>query len=904
MTKNDLKVTRPLSIWNRTVKFDFKELFITLTKSTISFFSHEPIKGVKDLVDLVKAVKLEDDIPGNAYKLILTALINAAYDIVDENKVSINIAPTKKIYDDQRFVQFLKKIEQKLSEVELTIDHNFFKNPAISPAFVEFKELFGEILLLLGFDKNQASNLTERFNSFFVFSLNDEWRRHHEYYESLYKDLQTPFTDISQKYVEWATYNAYLTKQVNESVFGESFGLSDIYVPLRGYYENTQVKSGKTNRVVINVDDYIINCINRKVKDLDQLKIVSGGPGSGKSSAAKILANRIVNETSAYALFIPLQHFNVKEDLISGLDDYLSIQGILSFNPLKGIKDLDKTLVIIFDGLDELSKQGKFANEVANQFIGEIVRYLNLINNASVKLQIIITGREVSVQTQAHQFRAVESIIHLLPYFVTQESGDSYKDPKGLLGIDQRKVWWARYISATGKLPKQFPKQLQSVKYGEITSQPLLCYLVALSFFRKKINFSKVINLNEVYGDLIKSVFSRKYEPNVHTSLKELNFTEEVFFRILEEIAITAWHSGDIRTTTVGEINKHIEQNNLSSFFENFQKNAESGIMRLLTAFYFRQKSIDVNQNKTFEFTHKSFGEYLVSRRVISLVQLISKKVEENKSNPDDGIDILDALVKLGSVVGYNNFDHYLYSFIANEIDLFDKDIVEVWHKNLVSMLNLSLSKGVPVEKISANSSYKEMCNLSRNVEEALLILVYLTSLKVGKQFEISWPNEFSLSDMLSRLSIKRNYYSNGESRKYHLLCYTVLGNQIIQRQNLASRSLTHANFQDCRLTDVVFAGADLFGADFRNSQIVECNFYRSNLQRVMWEGVSFTLQKKKGLLTFEQLCQAKSLKNCKGIPLELPSKLEASLGRKYKDLRNGESSSHLHHSEISTPIN
>lgn len=146
-----------------------------------------------------------------------------------------------------------------------------------------------------------------------------------------------------------------------------------------------------------------------------------------------------------------------------------------------------------------------------------------------------------------------------------------------------------------------------------INTQPLLNYLLALSFTRKKIDFTKGINLNLIYEDLVAAVHQRGYETHPHPTIRHMSLND--FGRVLEEIGLASWH-GDGRTTTVSEIKEHCIASGLESMLDKFQEGVEEGVTRLLAAFFrkFGQRS---SGDSTFVFTHKSFGEYLTSRRIV-----------------------------------------------------------------------------------------------------------------------------------------------------------------------------------------------------------------------------------------------------------------------------------------------
>ena len=140
-------------------------------------------------------------------------------------------------------------------------------------------------------------------------------------------------------------------------------------------------------------------------------------------------------------------------------------------------------------------------------------------NAQKIKLRVLISGRELVVQENESEFRRPRRILTLLPYFQPKPrqhdrhlvlEAEEYHDPNDLLKHDLRaglvgEIWRAdRRGYASGRLNRD--------DLAEITAQPLLNYLVALSFTRDRLDFSKDINLNAIYADLLTAVHERGYE--------------------------------------------------------------------------------------------------------------------------------------------------------------------------------------------------------------------------------------------------------------------------------------------------------------------------------------------------------------------------------------------------------
>jgi hypothetical protein len=155
--------------------------------------------------------------------------------------------------------------------------------------------------------------------------------------------------------------------------------------------------------------------------------------------------------------------------------------------------------------------QGKAASETANAFVDEALRRIHAGNSQGCQRQVIITGRTIAIQTVAAKLREAKQITHVLPYFVAEEERQHYEDPAKLLEHDQRQEWWRQYGAAAGKGYAGLPDELARQSFIEISAQPLLNYLLALSYERKAITFSDDTTLNQIYADLIKAVYHRQY---------------------------------------------------------------------------------------------------------------------------------------------------------------------------------------------------------------------------------------------------------------------------------------------------------------------------------------------------------------------------------------------------------
>jgi uncharacterized protein YjbI with pentapeptide repeats len=440
------------------------------------------------------------------------------------------------------------------------------------------------------------------------------------------------------------------------------------------------------------------------------------------------------------------------------------------------------------------------------------------------------------IQANSSDFRKPQQILHILPYFVNEEEREYYIDDQNLLEQDQRQNWWQKYGIASGREYTGLPEELNKINLTEITTQPLLNYLVALSYVRGKVQLSQDSNLNAIYEDLLKAVYERGWERHKHPALQGIE--EKDFVRILEEIALASWH-GNGRTTTVIEIENHCNNGGLKSLLENFQEGAKLGVTRLLAAFYFRQSGANNQGDKTFEFTHKSFGEYLTAKRIVREVRLIHKKLEERKNDLDEGWDKREALTRWAILCGASPMDDYLFNFIVDELRLQELSNVDKWQQTLSNLISSVLSHGMPMEKLGTRyKSYIENFQ-ARNAEEALLVVLNACARLTRKKSDIQCPYIDSFGIWISRL--------RGQRLNADIFCLKHLGFLCLQGAILHIQDFYQANFEGANLENVemVFAnlmytnlqGANLEGAMLQGANLQDANLEGANLQGAYLQG-------------------------------------------------------------------
>ncbi len=836
-----------------------------------------------DVLDTINEIKLDAKPEMAGWKLVSRSLANAVLSlIVDSNGIF-----SKDAIETDPLDETLNKF---LEDRKYFLKSDFFKKPRNFTLINDIKPTLNEYFSLFGFEEHEADNLLDRLNSYFVYSLVNEWRKNANYYAVLKDIIETPFSEAEKKETEWQVYSNYLQTQIDKPVFSETFCLSQIYIPLRAYYKVKPKKDSKDDisaiekmgesddkvkRIVVELDHHLTEWLAKQDKQ-DSIRIIRGGPGYGKSSFLKMFAAKLA-ASGKRVIFIPLHRFDIEGKLDQAIKNFLRFDKYLTYDP---INDDTEPMILLFDGLDELSMQGKMLYDIAQSFLRELERSVANHNNRNLRLQAIVTGRDVIVQQNESDFRNDGQILRLLPYYLTNEDKKNLFDEKDLLKNDQRIDWWKKYGKLTGLNYSGLPVELKTIEIDELTAQPLLNFLIALSYQRKKVDFSKKPNLNEIYADLLSAVYERTYsEGKKLKTISEMEY--EHFCIILEEIALSTWHNQG-RTTTVNEITKHFENSGLTELLKRFIEDAEKGIVSLLAAFYFRQARQAADGMRTFEFTHKSFGEYLTAKKIVRQIKVISEQLEENVKDlyGRKGWGSERCLIEWVKVFGRKQPDHDLVKFIRNEFLLNDQISYECFkshelQKTIIKLINHFLRLGMPIERLHPRpETFKEENEVAINAEAALLMMHGIIARITNQVADIQWPKNTSFGEWIGRLIgqregldsyipkfcnhlnlnssiiVLKNFYLGvfdytqfGNAELFYSsfedadLCDTNLEKANLQFANLNTANLQRANLSDACLDAAILSAAQLQKADLRGASLLIANLKRANLQRANLQG-------------------------------------------------------------------
>ena len=524
-------------------------------------------------------------------------------------------------------------------------------------------------------------------------------------------------------------------------------------------------------------------------------------------------------------LFIPLQRFRIQASLKEAIASYLTGTGRFPQSPLAqpGFASPKDPLLLIFDGLDELTKPGDLADAQTELFIAELRQNLTWWNEQAVQVLALITGRTVYAQAKRSLLRIADrQEVAVLPYLVDETRKSELCERReatgqGLLGNDQREQWWGSYAMAkgleNGSLPEVFKKNHD---LRELTADPLLNYLVVLSGFHKDLDLAgdTDINRNRIYARLMKDVLDRRHAKRAQTDKVTLAAVgdakdRDMFERLLETVALAAWY-GDGRTTTRAEIEKLLP-GDLEVIWQELVTGGP-GFTRLIAAFYIRQTEGSATSDAV-EFTHKSFGEYLTSRRLVREISDLHQELQRGGRYKED-----DALGDWAKLTSGQAMTMDLLRFLRDEVALRPKYDVTSWQATLTRLFDLELRAGFPLTALPSEG-FREAEQRSKNAEEALLAVVNACARVTEERVAVEWPHIISAGDMLHRLRGQRKLHE--PSVALACLARLPMANQRLFSQDLGEADLSNTDLAESLLDSSDLSSANLRGASLNGAEII-----------------------------------------------------------------------------------
>jgi uncharacterized protein YjbI with pentapeptide repeats len=344
-----------------------------------------------------------------------------------------------------------------------------------------------------------------------------------------------------------------------------------------------------------------------------------------------------------------------------------------------------------------------------------------------------------------------------------------------------------------------------------------------LSGYHRDQQIGEFVNRNTIYDRLMRQVLQGKHGGGKAPKQDDLN--DDDIEILMETIALAAWYGGEGRVATVEDIRKACpleQQAKLDKFISR-----TGGIFGLVAAFFFQESEI-LKKRGSFEFTHKSFGDYLTARRIMRQIKMIVEGQTKSAQHYSEG----QALNDWYDLCNLQCLTYEVLTFLRQEMALIasaSKAQISQWQNVLLALFNHNLIVGMPALN-DTTLTFREANQRSQHAEEALLAALNACALATKEAVSPAWATSFTVGDLLHRLRGQEK--SSKETIVTQCLDYCNFSGQVLYWQDLAN-----AEAHKIDLSCANLSGANISGANLSGSYTLSANLSRANLSRAVLTG-------------------------------------------------------------------
>jgi uncharacterized protein YjbI with pentapeptide repeats len=615
----------------------------------------------------------------------------------------------------------------------------------------------------------------------------------------------------------------------------------------------------------------------------DAIRVIAGGPGSGKSTFARSLAIEVIDRGSHDVLFVPLQEIEATGSFQARIENLFRNRTDLGLDrvesPLNwlGQRDPDgrapeKPLLIICDGLDEIAPPGSSeAATVTTDFIQTLGSWVHNRNSGGLFVSAIVLGRTISAQ---EAFRKLSVDHHtlirvggLLPItnsreWIQADRDDILFDSAKLCEIDQRKTFWDNWCQAINSQNVGLPVALQgdtaaAKALEELTTEPLLLYLLLWTGYLGE-NWEKAAdNRNHVYEAIFQQIYARRWghdrdvralanqERGGHAGTTDLLASD--FFLLQEALGLASWATGG-RTVSAEAFQPMLKLYLDRDKYDDLSEGISSLLKSVALQSYTRSVGAD---SAGFEFVHKTIGEYLIARGLTSWIQKSVSPLEARISDAR----CAEAAGLLSKIIWKGSLTPEIARFLEDEVRLrfsVEKQAQQFLEERLVPIGNWVLKNGLPVHTALTNSFEVQPYLLFEQAEQRSLDVFWTGFQAIAKQafrpdkFEqdpaaggwypgpirLDWPSPHGFLSLFAKLAAPNLISENKRLARFDFL-------------DLRDQAVTDSTFgavvfyyderdKSVRPQDwlpISLEAANLAGAQFYGSNLAQANLSRANLE-------------------------------------------------------------------------
>ena len=443
-------------------------------------------------------------------------------------------------------------------------------------------------------------------------------------------------------------------------------------------------------------------------------------------------------------------------------------------------------------------------------------------NSVEITTVAIVLGRDVVIQkAEASLGLAPHQTLELLPLIISE---------RGLIGDettlrrDQRYEWWNKWAKENEFSIDLLPETISSPALRELSAEPLLLYIIAST----KVYEDAAVSKASRYG--IYDLVLRRIISNWHNRAQKRKATfpsDPTLQMIIELVACAAWNDGG-RVTTIEKVLELAKDNlEIAQSIDGIVGMQE--VFRALLAFYMKLDGQVSSNNVGIEFSHKSFCEFFIARR---LIRQMSIAIENAELFRDGGLTLST------SPRGHRGINQVIAGFLANGIAAWPAEARQKTIQLASNTLQHFFGKAGKGKLHSSVADHQG----TLAIEIALVALSCLRPSN-GEMTVLNWRATNSAREFFELVMAEQNKSDWHWRHAFTSLipdefgtCATHLSRLDFGGQNLAGVRFTGLNLFGCS-----FAGCDLSDAAFVDCIVCAASFAHANLQSSRWHGTNIT---------------------------------------------------------------
>ena len=741
----------------------------------------------------------------------------------------------------------IRRSDILVDQNEYVINIESFTSPLLIPPMRDAASRIPSELKLFG-SKQDPSELRKLFEDAMLKGLKFVRDEKPDLFKSVESALAGPYTVATEKVNSLAFHRAFLVRAFTQTpIFGQEhtgITVSNLYIRQRCLWhvkENKQEKKSERSVSGSIADAKALQTSprNKKVTRLhlgdlhevvhdwlaarqanDAVRVIAGGPGSGKSTFAKAVSIEIIDSGQYDVLFIPLQDIDSVGSFETRIGTLYRNRSDLGFDrvesPLNWLARTQydgtsppRPLLLICDGLDEIAPpESTEAANVTTDFIQSLNTWIGSRNSAGCYAKAIVLGRNISAKEAFGKLGiddlALLNVGGLMPINETtdwkkKEKSELVSDLKALRAIDQRLIYWKLWASCIGVDPHDVPEPIRLKSQGvgslqSLTAEPLLMYLLLWTGYIGDKWREAADNKNLIYQEIFTRIFQRDWGKSAidlrtaassdlggHTGTHDMDFEE--FIILQEALGIASWQSGG-RSVSKSSFDKLLKYHVSEDMLDDLKQGPGLSLKSVALQGYTRSSEEEAG----YEFVHKSLSDYLIGR---GLVRTMEKGLHHLQGRTNDE-RCRRAAIDVAQVAHSGALSIEIAQFFKDELRLRyqdRKEIGDILQSRFAPLCNWILKHLFPVHELDGfekDTSYIILEQAERRSMDAFwtlgqcLLLQYYRTDGFGAAdmdggwksgpFKLEWPTTTSFHTMFTRLSERNHCAETGRLCTFYRL--------------------------------------------------------------------------------------------------------------------------------------